>query len=286
MKNSFKKEDFEGFANPKYGIGELSSMLKLHPQTIRFFEEQKILTPQRTESGIRKYSVYDAYMLQLRKNYENLGFSLDDTKKILSYENTEDVLDSFEDARKRLKEEVELEKFLIKGIKELCYTIDNINLFYGNPSYKIRPAHYRHTHLDGEDLCSDADSCKARLKAIELMPYAKYSIRLPATDVNLKEPSYYHCDVAVPEDAALRYGFDKIPNTWYVPEKLYLYSIIKLPSLCVPQIKDCDFMKDFMKQKHLKLNGNIYCDILINITEDGQKYQYFETWIPVNKKVK
>ena len=52
MKKVDKKEDFKSFADPKYGISELSSMLKLHPQTIRFFEDQKILTPQRTETGI------------------------------------------------------------------------------------------------------------------------------------------------------------------------------------------------------------------------------------------
>ena len=274
----------EGFAEPKYNIGEVSDLLNLHAQTIRFFEEEGIISPAHDRHNRRrKFSVYDIYILQLRKNYECLGFSLKETKDVLSMESVDEISAAFSGVLEELQRKLEWKTYLLHGLKDLQHTLNNLNVFLNRSTFRVRPAAWRHKHLVDTDLCMDSASCRARLEAIRLMPYARYSIRIPREECVGEEDHRYYCDVSVPEEAAVRYGFHKIPGAWYVPEQFCLYSVIRLPMLQVPQMKNHLFMQEFMSQEHLQLDGDVFCDLIINSNEDGRNTQYFETWIPVRE---
>jgi len=67
-------------------IGELAKELHLNPKTIRYYEEVGLLPkPQRSESGYRLYSRYEAERLQLVKRAKLLGLSLAEIKEIVAY---------------------------------------------------------------------------------------------------------------------------------------------------------------------------------------------------------
>lgn len=46
-------------ARPLYTIGVVAGMLKVHPQTLRFYERKGLLRPSRTEGRTRMYSQED-----------------------------------------------------------------------------------------------------------------------------------------------------------------------------------------------------------------------------------
>ncbi len=57
MKNDKKKE-------PLYMIGAVSRMFNIHPQTLRLYEREGLLTPSRTEGKTRLYSQEDIEKLE------------------------------------------------------------------------------------------------------------------------------------------------------------------------------------------------------------------------------
>ncbi len=71
-------------ARPMYMIGVVAEMLKVHPQTLRFYEKKGLLKPSRTEGRTRLYSQEDVEELaRLLHLTRDLGVNLAGVEVIL-----------------------------------------------------------------------------------------------------------------------------------------------------------------------------------------------------------
>lgn len=71
-------------AKPLYMIGVVAEMLKVHPQTLRFYEKKGLLTPSRTVGRTRMYSQDDVEELaRLLRLTRDLGVNLAGVEIIL-----------------------------------------------------------------------------------------------------------------------------------------------------------------------------------------------------------
>ncbi len=62
---------------PLYMIGVVADMLKVHPQTLRFYEKKGLVRPSRTEGRTRMYSAEDVEELaRLLRLTRDLGVNL------------------------------------------------------------------------------------------------------------------------------------------------------------------------------------------------------------------
>ena len=69
---------------PLYMIGVVAEMLKVHPQTLRFYEKKGLLRPSRTEGRTRMYSDEDVEDLaRLLRLTRDLGVNLAGVEIIL-----------------------------------------------------------------------------------------------------------------------------------------------------------------------------------------------------------
>jgi len=71
-------------SKPLYTIGVVAGMLKVHPQTLRFYEKKELLRPSRTEGRTRMYSQEDVEELaRLIRLTRDLGVNLAGVEIIL-----------------------------------------------------------------------------------------------------------------------------------------------------------------------------------------------------------
>lgn len=71
-------------SKPLYMIGVVADMLKVHPQTLRFYEKKGLLRPSRTEGRTRMYSQEDVEELaRLLRLTRDLGVNLAGVEIIL-----------------------------------------------------------------------------------------------------------------------------------------------------------------------------------------------------------
>src|SRR5438046_10467960 len=62
---------------PLYMIGVVAEMLKVHPQTLRFYEKKGLVRPSRTEGQTRMYSAEDVEdITRLLRLTRDLGVNL------------------------------------------------------------------------------------------------------------------------------------------------------------------------------------------------------------------
>jgi MerR family transcriptional regulator/heat shock protein HspR len=71
-----KKTDKEEMNRPLYPISVVADMLDIHPQTIRLYEREGLIKPQRTKRNTRMFSETDVEQLKSVLSLTELGVNL------------------------------------------------------------------------------------------------------------------------------------------------------------------------------------------------------------------
>ncbi len=104
----------------EYTISQMAERFGVKPHTLRFYEKEGILSSERTESGIRRYTEADAAQLETAMCLKSTGMSLKDIKRYFELVNSGDStldqrLEIFTNHRRHVLEEIaELQKHLCR----------------------------------------------------------------------------------------------------------------------------------------------------------------------------
>ena len=274
--------------NPQYFVGEVSNLVGAHPQTVRYFDSIGVAKPVKSkDTGRRRYSVYDIYKITLRSQYKNMGFSPLETENILKQGSIENMLSKV----KRKEEDLKLEKQKLElrqaGMSNLMERLERIEPCLNRFLYMKKPAMWRHVHIKEGEFADDKDSIDARVLGAKSMPLCVYSFHFDYGDIQ-KDPegNQYRWDLAIPAPYAEEVGFDKIPGTYFEPEKMCLYTVFQIEGTeTVRWSMISHRLEPFMEINRLELCGDVEGTIIVNMydEQDCQK-RFFETWIPVRDK--
>lgn len=76
-----------------YKISEISTLYNIGKDSLRYYEEIGILSPERNNNGYRLYSIQDIWKLNIIKDLRNLNFPMDVIKDYLENKTLENTLD-------------------------------------------------------------------------------------------------------------------------------------------------------------------------------------------------
>jgi DNA-binding transcriptional MerR regulator len=113
------KRPRESSENQLYSISELAAELDISPRAIRFYEEKRLISPQRNKSNQRIYSRRDRARLKLILRGKRFGYTLDEIEEMIGMTDV------------NMSEVAQIEKSLAYGAKkltELRSRIDELRL--------------------------------------------------------------------------------------------------------------------------------------------------------------
>ncbi len=113
-----------------YSISQIAERFGVQPHTLRFYEKEGIITPERTESGIRRYTEENVSQLEMAMCLKSTGMPLKDIKRYFDLVSQGDgTLDQrlkiFTDHRQHVLDEIEVLK------KHLCKIERKIQWYQG-----------------------------------------------------------------------------------------------------------------------------------------------------------
>lgn len=103
-----------------YSISQMAKRFEIEPHTLRFYEKEGLIAPERTESGIRAYTEEDVSRLEMAMCLKSTGMPLKDIKRYFDLvDQGDDTLDErlkiFTDQRQHVLDQIEeLQKYLCK----------------------------------------------------------------------------------------------------------------------------------------------------------------------------
>lgn len=104
----------------KYKIGDVSNMLHLSDQMIRYYEKNGVIYPERKEnSTYRLYSAMDIFLLFDAMRYKELGINIHEIPDLLSNDFFEKYTKKIGDYEQELNRELQRKQILIERLEEI-----------------------------------------------------------------------------------------------------------------------------------------------------------------------
>lgn len=117
-----------------YTVGQVSKLLGVSRDTLKFYEEKGLVQPEQDEeNGYRKYNVLDIHNVLSVNFYREIDLEIKQIQEIKNSNSIDDIESILIKQENKLKEELEYKKLLlnrIKSLKEDCKRIkENLNKF-------------------------------------------------------------------------------------------------------------------------------------------------------------
>lgn len=130
--------------NNTYKTGQLSEILGLSRDALRYYEEKGIIKPrQKEENNYREYEFYDIYTLLVTDFYKKRNLSIKEVKKLQSGSEIDELEALLEEKVRELEETIRIKEYTLQKInetKEFCKDIkEHLNKYSlrSMPVYEI-----------------------------------------------------------------------------------------------------------------------------------------------------
>lgn len=261
-----------------YSICQVSKLLNLTPQTLRFYESQGLIHPKKAANGYRQYTMENIREIQDIIYYRSIDMSLEEIRNIFfhtDFSAWEDIIN------KKIKEEQEkiiLHKsylnrleFFAKSIMQSAPLdtpiIRKMSLFYilYRSTWPIPVDHMDSYLLDNIPLAWTYEVFENAPDSNGYLPESSWILRI------------------VEADTIEEYPFDKEnpPPIIQLPEcvNLLLPSPIRSASGL-----NLSSLLEWCRQNQIRLDSTIYSRYLFNVTENGNCIYYMELLCPIAEK--
>lgn len=242
-----------------YKIGEVSKIMKISDQMIRYYEKAGIIHPIRTGDGnYRMYSAMDVFFIYEAMKYKEWNISIKDIHNIINNNYFDSMVNKLDDFSLYLQESIAKQQMLLKRINTIKQNLEICRYNVGNYWVEKTPKRYAYFSISGQ---GDNYELTTMNPYIEEIVFGKDTI------------SYF--DVLV--------SFSKQDQEWsysiedYYHENLHIkdtdnYSVIE-EGTCLCTIIDMgpvgnfsysviDDIKQYAKEKNYIIDGTIYGIIL------------------------
>ncbi|MBQ7887552.1 MAG: MerR family transcriptional regulator [Clostridia bacterium] len=101
-----------------FKIGELARLYHLNADTLRYYEEQGLLSPMRAPNGYRLYSPQDVWRLNVIRDLRALGISIESISEHLQAHSTSSTLQLLETEEQLIMQQLEALKRLSDNVRQ------------------------------------------------------------------------------------------------------------------------------------------------------------------------
>ena len=171
-----------------FRIGEVSELLNLTPQALRYYEQQGIVVPEKSENGTRYYSPYNVHRLISFKKYRNVDLSI---QEIVDYMRNRPLADRDEWFRGKINELLAQSQKLKDQAMAITFYLEKVHdtiAQAGKFREKMRPDFYMQTFCWEDSAGLTPETMRNMRAYIDAMPAT--CLCFTAEDGSLAVPRY------------------------------------------------------------------------------------------------
>lgn len=268
----------------KYKISEVASLLDITPEALRYYESKGIITPTRSEStGYRYYDGWEIHMLIRARTYRQLGYSLDETGKLLNEYDTNDIISNLSEREEDIREEIIWKKQLLKHIQIKKESMIKSKESIGKYSIEYRPEIYRLEMQEGYVLYPDKEIQSIIVEWIDKIPFVFTSTLFSLEDIN-KGGKCFTVGLGVYKEYAELLGIQESEYVRIFPSQLCIHTGIQTRSskTITPQLLTDTI--EYMNGQGMKLSGDVITKSALMRKLDNEYINWHQAWLPFNKE--
>ena len=269
----------------RYKIGQVSRMLNVPVETIRFLEQKGLVFPEKdADSGYRFYDIWDVNQILDYQKYRQIGFSSSETVSLVRNGSLEYLIELL--AEKEREAEYLSRFYEAKAVKLRNYQIvlRNARDMLGKYLILNCPENYslflRSIDSEGLHVSSAGEMEDSYEELTKYYPFTEHIYRIKREW--LESPKHAHnaqWGMTMKKRWVDALGVRLLPSMEHLKSTTALFTVIPVGE---QQFFTADLLSgafDFMQENGYELNGNITGTYLATVRE--QAVRYMEVWIPV-----
>ncbi|MDL2217800.1 MerR family transcriptional regulator [Christensenellaceae bacterium OttesenSCG-928-M15] len=272
----------------KYKIGEFASLLDVSLETIRFYEKQGLINPERDErNGYRLYDPVDLNLLIRLRSYIAFGFSVTEAINMINHDDLGDFSDKMEHKIKHIKEKIRYEQQLVAFMQHKRMYLRRVSGMLGQCVVENSPALYGMIYRTNQNI-DDDPSVRERMRSwLRMRPFTETMVRYPLPTWQGGRPEALH-GLLIFEQFKDMFSVEETEGVFYFPSQRCVYTITAIPYEENMRNTDrkrffYDYAQEYMSRNGLTPAGTSIGRWLHTSGKSGETVHYCEQWIPIKE---
>lgn len=259
-----------------YQIGEVSRMLAIPAETLRFYERKGLLVPGKDEqSGYRYYSMADIFRLIDVLFFRDIGLPIEEIREILHAQRRVDMRGFFAEKQREVQINIKKQTMLLHKLQMLAETYQLIEKNLNNFSIQPHPSFY---------------VLSAPTKASQSMPERQgvlaqlYHLCRLGGDIIREADGSWSIEkqyFSIARRAAADHGLtEQLDEATLVPSKRSAHTVVFLETEDA-LLQAVEQLLDWMENNGYSQMGTVHYRLLLSgpVAQDARSYA--ELWVPV-----
>lgn len=265
----------------KYKIGDVSKLLGITSEAIRYYEDQGIVNPTKSKSsGYRYYGVWDIHILIRARTYRQYGYSLSETADLINRYDLPDIVSNLHEKEMNIEKQIAWYFCLLKHIREMQDIIKDVQTSQGKYRMEYRPAIYRIDVQDGYELRPDNHTRELYQSWINKVPFAFPSALFPKSWFE-KDINDFTFGLVINEEYADLLNIKQSNDIVFYSPCLCVYTTLQTNSNMVLSFELLAPAIDYIHSLGMKVCGDIISRVGL-MNKKGNTYQsWHQIWLPV-----
>ena len=253
-----------------YTIGQVSKLLNIPVETIRYYEFEGLVHPfKNPDNGYRYYGAWDVNFMLEYKKYRSIEFKQQDILSIQQTDTVGDVLCRMRMKENEIENKIKYYQLLKKKVSEINSDISGIDKHLNK--YTLCRPPVLHYIVNRMDYDYDMSSSEMFAKWIDAYPFVENTLLIENKKINW-------C-FSIEDKWAEALGFDVTGLRTFESEKA-LCTIIKSSSGCFAH-NVYKNIRQYTDSAGYTVLGNIMGHLLLRAHENGDFVRYMKLWIPI-----
>lgn len=266
----------------KYKIGDVSKMLGLTSEAIRYYESQGVIQPTKdSRSGYRYYDVWDIHMLIRARSYRQLGYSLSETVKMLNEYDTHTLIENFSEQEKLIEQNIFLNINLLKHLRESQIVLNNTHTQLDTYHICSRPALYRLETQNAYSIYTNTSTWDNLQSWVSKVPFIYPSALFAYEDLaHAQEAKTFTFGFVTDVAYGDFLGIKDTHTIQYFPEVTAISTTIRTNSNEILTTDRLLPTLHYMKEQGLSLDGDVLSRVILMRKEEDLYVSYHQLWFP------
>jgi Predicted transcriptional regulators len=269
----------------KYKISEVSKILNIPVDTLRYLETKDIVKPSKDHNNnYRFYEAWDINFLTEFKKFRSFDFSVSEVKEILHSDNLKSFTEKINGRQEYFEEKMKYYTLLKQKNEEYIKSLSNIKDNLWECSVTQHPDIYYFTHR-----FNDKYETKDRFEGLfevwlDYFPFIETIVEMQLDKIiNRNSNNDYKWGFSIRKDYADAFNIPLNDKVNHIESIESVYTVICAGDKGSFSLKLLDKAIEFIQNNGYQLAGNVIGNLLARVHEPNGYCRYIEVWLPVKK---
>ena len=268
----------------KYKIGDVSKILGISPDLLRYYQKKGVVKPAMGESN--NYRYYDAWDINFLIDclwFKNFGFGIEQTAKLVSNSSFDDVLNDMREKCGEIAASIEREQLLLCRSEQYFAGMERARTMLGQCDLVYSPEIYRYLNRYNFDYQNISEMQETSQKWLQYMPFVTRCFEVERTDLENKTDNYAW-GFSMGMDFVKKLNVPLEPPVVHLPSEPSVHTVFTSSGKTSFSPRHLKPAMDFVRGHGLTVSGNARGSLICSVMENDRLTGYFEVWIPVEPK--